>query len=46
MTTTWVDGHQFMWVGDWGQTCGLTWYYSSQYVSDAAILTTEPWELG
>lgn len=28
VSTTWVDGTKWMWVGDWGNPCGLTWYYS------------------
>jgi hypothetical protein len=33
VTTTWVDGSQYGWTGDWGYLCGLDWYYSTVYVS-------------
>ncbi len=32
VTTTWTDGQQLGWVGDWGRACGLDWYYSNVYV--------------
>ncbi|KAH6888517.1 hypothetical protein B0T10DRAFT_606890 [Thelonectria olida] len=33
VTITWPDGNEYGWVGDWGQQCGATWYYSHLYVS-------------
>ena len=33
--TTWQDGSKWMWVGDWGQACGLDWYYSGQNATDS-----------
>jgi hypothetical protein len=35
VTTTWTDGQQFGWVGDWGKVCGLDWYYSNVYVDNS-----------
>jgi hypothetical protein len=32
-TTTWVDGSKFGWVGDFGQQCGLDWYFGNVFVS-------------
>ncbi|KAI2634004.1 hypothetical protein GGS21DRAFT_123163 [Xylaria nigripes] len=37
MTTTWVDGGQYAWVGDWGHKCGGRWYYSNVYLSPSGI---------
>jgi hypothetical protein len=36
VSTTWVDGSKYMWVGDWGNPCGLNWYYSGVIVSVAS----------
>jgi hypothetical protein len=33
MTVTWADKGKYGWVGDFGGTCGLEWYYSNVYVS-------------
>lgn len=38
VTITWVDGHHYGWVGDFGYQCGLNWYYSHYYVSLMHIL--------
>jgi len=32
VTITWPDGDKYAWVGDWGDRCGATWYYSNVYV--------------
>lgn len=34
VTTTWVDGGQYGFVGDFGGECGLHWYYSGMYVNN------------
>ncbi|THZ29595.1 hypothetical protein D6C89_01929 [Aureobasidium pullulans] len=31
MTTTWPDGSQYAFAGNWGHTCGQDWYYSGVY---------------
>lgn len=34
MTTTWVGGAgTYGWLGDWGQQCGASWYWSDTIVS-------------
>lgn len=38
ISTTWVDGQQRGWTGDWGQKCGLDWYVSDVYVSSTSSL--------
>lgn len=30
---TLIDGSKWGWVGDWGNICGLPWYYSGVKVS-------------
>jgi hypothetical protein len=32
VSTTWADGAQYGWIGNWGRECGLEWYYSGIYV--------------
>lgn len=31
---TMIDGSNWGWVGDWGEICGLPWYYSGVKVSN------------
>ncbi|KAL1878532.1 hypothetical protein VTK73DRAFT_7873 [Phialemonium thermophilum] len=35
ISVTWVDGGKYGWVGDWGQECGLEWYYGNVYVDNS-----------
>ncbi|KAI0532371.1 hypothetical protein GGR58DRAFT_523129 [Xylaria digitata] len=43
VTTTWPDGNQYAWVGDWGRKCGGTWYYSNIYLLPSGIKPTCLW---
>ncbi|KAI0418311.1 hypothetical protein F5X98DRAFT_386199 [Xylaria grammica] len=37
VTTTWPDGSQYAWLGDWGRRCGGMWYYSNIYLLPSGI---------
>ncbi|TGJ80415.1 hypothetical protein E0Z10_g8349 [Xylaria hypoxylon] len=37
ITTTWPDGNQHAWMGDWGRKCGGTWYYSNIYLVPSGV---------
>ncbi|KAL6889965.1 hypothetical protein GGI43DRAFT_430671 [Trichoderma evansii] len=42
-STSWVDGGQYGWVGDWGYLCGLPWYYGSVYVNSGGYAPRCTW---
>lgn len=35
-TITWPDGDKYAWIGNWGHSCGGTWYYSNVYISSGS----------
>ena len=32
VSITWPSGDEYAWVGDWGQTCGGSWYFSNVFI--------------
>jgi hypothetical protein len=32
VSITWPNGDQYGWLGDWGQACGGTWYFSNVFI--------------
>ncbi|KAK3897163.1 hypothetical protein C8A05DRAFT_48112 [Staphylotrichum tortipilum] len=32
ISITWPNGDQYGWLGDWGQVCGGSWYFSNVFV--------------
>ncbi|GFP60276.1 hypothetical protein TASIC1_0017003800 [Trichoderma asperellum] len=42
-STSWTDGSQYAWVGDWGYLCGLPWYYGNVYVDNGGYAPRCTW---
>lgn len=37
VAVAWVGGERYAWLGDFGKVCGLPWYPSNVYVSEAEL---------
>ncbi|KAL7941110.1 hypothetical protein V8C42DRAFT_348974 [Trichoderma barbatum] len=42
-STSFVDGSQYGWVGDFGYECGLGWYWGNVYVNNAGYAPKCTW---